>query len=135
MKSITLTIQSNGSGGWRLGINCKNSKTIFRYRKVKVFLYLPNHETIECYTACGNPSDKYGKWMATNPKTGMPYRKKGYDLNKKELSKWIVDNYINIEKNKERSVKFNYKKLLDCYHLYFDCNNNNQPIPAVSRKD
>lgn len=119
MKAIILTVQSNGSGGWRLGINCSDSKNIFRCRKVKVLLYLPKIDIIECYTACGNPCDKDQKWIRLNSKTGSPFRKKGYDLNKKELSNWISKNYKNDKKRRPRKLAFNLSKKLDVFHLHF----------------
>jgi hypothetical protein len=103
---IILTVQSNGSGGWRLGINCEDSKNIFRCRKVKVRLSLPNDLFIESFTACGNPCDNKGNWIKLNPITGKPYVKKGYDLNKKELSEWLSKRYPNKIKGKPRKLKF-----------------------------
>ena len=89
---MTLTVQSNGSGGYRLGINTEDSRDIFKCRKIRVRLFLPDKRKIVCLTACGNPCDKNGNWVAVNPVTLSPYRKKGYDLNKKELSEWIKEN-------------------------------------------
>ena len=119
MKTIILTAQSNGSGGWRLGINCEDSKKIYRCRKVKVRLFLTNDLFIECFTACGNPCDKNGSWIPINPKTNRPYRKKGYDLNKKELSEWLSKNYPNKIKGRPRKLKFEFIKEEKLFLLNF----------------
>ena len=54
-------MQSNGSGGWRLGINQEDSKNIFKCRKVNVRLLIEPDLFVECKTACGNPCDKNDK--------------------------------------------------------------------------
>lgn len=119
MKPIILTVQSNGSGGWRLGINSEDSKNIFRCRKVMVFLKLPVKILIECFTACGNPCDKNRNWIKLHSKTKKPYRKKGYDLNKKELSEWLSKNYPNEIKGEPRKLKFNISKKKEIFILNF----------------
>lgn len=89
MEEIKLTVQSNGNEGFRLGINTKDSIRIFGCRRVIVHLYLGKDiEKIECKTACGLPCDENSKQILTNPITKKKY-KKGYDLNKKEISVWI----------------------------------------------
>jgi hypothetical protein len=119
LKTIILTVQSNGSGGWRLGINCEDSKNIFRCRKVKVRLCFTNDPFIECFTACGNPCDNNGNWIPLNPKSGKPYQKKGYDLNKKELSEWLSKNYSNKIKGRPRKLKFTCVKEKQLFILNF----------------
>lgn len=119
MKTIILTVQSNGSGGWRLGINQEDSKNIFKCRKVKVRLLIACELLFECNTACGNPCDKKGAWIKLNPKTSMPYVKKGYDLNKKELSVWLSENYPNNTKGKPRKLKFDLSVERDVFNLNF----------------
>ncbi len=119
MKTLILTVQSNGSGGLRLGINQEDSKYIFKCRKVKVRLFIPSEPYIECYTACGNPCDKKGDWIKLNPKTSMPYVKKGYDLNKKELSIWLSKNYPNNTKQKPRKLKFDLTVEGEVFNLKF----------------
>lgn len=119
MKTIILTVQSNGTGGWRLGINQEDSKNIFKCRKAKVRLLLPKDIIIECYTACGNPCDETGDWIRLNPKTSMPYAKKGYDLNKKELSTWLSENYKNEFERKPRKLKFYFYMESEVFILKF----------------
>ena len=119
MIPIILTVQSNGSGGLRLGISSNDSRNIFKYRKVIVLLHLPNIETIKCRTACGNPNDENAEWISINPKTQKPYRKKGYDLNKKELSQWLLSNYNKTTKAESIKLKFNLEKKEDAFYLYF----------------
>lgn len=119
MKTIILTVQSNGSGGWRLGINQEDSKNIFKCRKVKVRLLIARELLFECNTACGNPCDKKGAWIKLNPKTSMHYVKKGYDLNKKELSVWLSENYPNNTKGKPRKLKFDLSVERDVFNLNF----------------
>lgn len=81
--TIYLTVQSNGSGGYRLGINSCDSKEIFKKRKQCVILKLGDL-SVPCKTACGVPN-----WY----KKKSDFKgKKGYDLNNKCLSKWIIDN-------------------------------------------
>ena len=122
MIPIILTVQSNGSGGMRLGISSDDSRNIFKYRKVIVLLHMPNIETIKCRTACGNPIDNNGKWIPINPKTQKPYRKKGFDLNKKELSKWLLSNFKKTTKAESIKLKFNLEKKEDTFCLYFKTN-------------
>lgn len=112
-------MQSNGSGGWRLGINCKDSKNIFRCRKVKVCLNLSVKLLVKCFTARGNPCDKNRNWIKVNSKTKKPYRKKGYDLNNKGLSEWLSKNYPNIISGKPRKLKFNLVKEKEIFILNF----------------
>jgi hypothetical protein len=119
MKTIILTVQSNGSGGLRLGINQEDSKNIFKCRKVKVRLLIEPDLFIECNTACGNPCDKKGDWINLNPKTSLPYVKKGYDLNKKELSVWLSENYPNNIKGKPRKLKFDLSVDGEVFNLNF----------------
>ncbi len=119
MKTIILTVQSNGSGGWRLGINQEDSKNIFKCRKVKVRLLIARDLIFECNTACGNPCDKKRHWIKLNPKTNMPYVKKGYDLNKKELSIWLSENYPNNTKRKPRKLKFDLTVEGEVFNLKF----------------
>lgn len=119
MKTIILTVQSNGSGGWRLGINSEDSKNIFICRRVKVRLCISNVPFIECFTACGNPCDDNGNWISLNPETGKPYKKKGYDLNKKELSDWLSENYPNDNKGGPRKLKFTCVKEKHLFILNF----------------
>jgi hypothetical protein len=116
---IILTMQSNGSGGMRLGISSNDSRNIFKCRKVIVLLHFPNIETIKCRTACGNPIDENGEWISINPKTQKPYRKKGFDLNKKELSKWLLSNFKKTTKAESIKLKFNLEKIGDTFCLYF----------------
>lgn len=92
MRIITLTVQSNGHQGYRLGINTEESRNTFKCRRVLVKLFLPNEKVIECRTSCGNPCNKKSKWITVNPQTGKPFRKKGYDLNNARLSQWIKQN-------------------------------------------
>jgi len=115
-------VQSNGSGGMRLGISSEDSKNIFIHRKVIVLLHLTNIEIIKCKTACGNPSDGNGKWIPINPKTKKPYRKKGFDLNKKELSQWLLSNFKKTTKGESITLKFNLEKTGDTFCLYFIAN-------------
>lgn len=119
MKTIILTVQSNGSGGWRLGINTEDSKKIFRCRRVKVRLCISSVQIIECFTACGNPCDDNGNWISLNPNTGKPYKKKGYDLNKKELSDWLSENYPNDNNGGPRKLKFTCVKKNHLFILNF----------------
>jgi hypothetical protein len=119
LKTIILTVQSNGSGGWRLGINSEDSKNIFICRRVKVRLCISNVPFIECFTACGNPCDDNGNWISLNPETGKPYKKKGYDLNKKELSDWLSENYPNDNKGGPRKLKFTCVKEKHLFILNF----------------
>jgi hypothetical protein len=119
LKTIILTVQSNGSGGWRLGINQEDSKSIFKCRKVKVRLLISRDLIFECNTACGNPCDKKRNWIKLNPKTNMPYVKKGYDLNKKELSIWLSENYPNNVKGKPRKLKFDLSIESEVFLLNF----------------
>ena len=119
MKSIVLTVQSNGSGGFRLGINTSDSKNIFKCRKVKVCLKLDSNLFIESYTACGNPCDKNREWIKLNSKTKKPYRKKGYDINKKELNFWLSQNYPNKIKGKPRKLRFSIFEDNNTFFLEF----------------
>ena len=119
MNKITLTVQSNGSGGWRLGINTEDSKNIFKCRKVKVFLNLSDNISIVCFTACGKPCDKNIKCIDLNSSTKKTYTKKGYDLNKKELSHWLSEKYPNIIKRKPRKLNFDIIKQGETFILNF----------------
>jgi hypothetical protein len=79
-KIICLTGQSNGSGGFRLGINRMDSEKYFKRRGRKVIIVIKSIPRINCRTACGIID-----WQKGNEKKG----KKSYDLNNKLLSKWI----------------------------------------------
>ena len=49
----------------------------------------------------------------------MPYVKKGYDLNKKELSVWLSENYPNHAKGKPRKLKFDLYVEREVFNLNF----------------
>ena len=120
MKILYLTVQSNGKGGYRLGINKKNLKNIFKCRGKFVSIELNSSKTVKCRTACGNPCDKIGNWILINSKSNKPYRKKGYDLNNKELSEWIKTNrFYNYDNGKPTKLKFTLIIMKDELHLKF----------------
>ena len=117
MKTIILKVQSNGSGGWRLGISAEDSN-FFRCRKVQVRLTLTDNLVCFCNTACGIPCDDNGNRVLSNPQTAKPY-KKGYDLNNKVLSEWLSENYTNIIKGKPRNLIFSLNEENGMVHLNF----------------
>ena len=105
-RSICLTVQSNGSNGYRLGISRADSEDIFKKRQQSVVLKL-GELIICCKTACGVPD-----W---NNKNSVFPQKKGYDLNKKQLSEWIMNNHFCCYPKRHPtklsfSWKFNQKK-------------------------
>ncbi len=73
MKIIILTVQSNGSGGWRLGLSKEDSIKLFSHRE-SVCFQLTGELIIYFKAACGASE------------------KKAYDFNNKKLSIWIVEN-------------------------------------------
>jgi len=97
-QKITLTVQSNGSGLYRLGVNTLDSATLFKCRGRVVKLILSEKLSVHCKTTCGVLCDSKGLWFRENPKTKQLYRKKGYDLYSKELSSWIVENEFHLYK-------------------------------------
>ncbi len=80
---------------------------------------MPNDIFIDCNTACGNPCDKKGNWIKLNPKTSKPFVKKGYDLNKKELSIWLSKKYPNKIKGKPRKLEFDLTLQREVFLLNF----------------
>lgn len=117
---IELFVQSNGAGGFRLGISVNDSKEIFKCRGVRVQLHLPTNIIIDCKTSCGNPCDEDGSWLKLNPRSGLPIRKKGYDLNSKILSTWISKNYPKDPKSDRVVLKFKIEHKDECFQLTFD---------------
>ncbi|MEI6190466.1 MAG: hypothetical protein WCP61_08605 [Chitinophagia bacterium] len=73
MKTLILTVQSNGNGGWRLGLSKPDSENYFTHLESVRFL-LSNGLEINCNAACGIS------------------KKKSFDFNNKLLSKWIIEN-------------------------------------------
>ena len=122
MKDLILTVQSNGNGGYRLGISKEDSLEYFKCRGVRVHLYLGTNKRLMCKTACGNCCDERGNWLKNNPKTGKPYSKKGYDLNHKELSEWIkTEGFNNYKTGYPKKLIFKIEILQGEIHLtYFD---------------
>jgi len=119
MKDIILTVQSNGNGGYRLGIGKENSLKYFKCRGVRVHLYLSVTEEIICKTACGSPCDKNGNWLKHNPTTGKPY-KKAYDLNHKKLSDWIKGKkYNNYDEGQPKKLIFKIEVLQEEIYLKY----------------
>ena len=76
MKTLTLTVQSNGNGGWRLGLSKLDSEKYFTHMESVRFL-LSKELEINCNAACGTS------------------KKKSFDFNNKELSDWIEKNRFN----------------------------------------
>ena len=72
MKTIVLTVQPS-SNYWRLGLYTNDSKAHFSHLE-SVILILTNDTVLFCKAACGTS------------------RKKAFDFNSIELSKWITDN-------------------------------------------
>ena len=73
MKSILLTVQSNGSGGWRLGLNKNDSIKYFSHLETIQFV-LTDELILFCNAVCGTS------------------QKKAFDFNNVKLSKWIIEN-------------------------------------------
>lgn len=73
MKRLILTVQSNGSGGWRLALYREDSIKYFSHLESVQFV-LTNELVLFCKAACGTSN------------------KKAYDFNNIKLSQWIVDN-------------------------------------------
>lgn len=115
--NITLTIQSAGSNRFRLGVSAKDSRNIFKRRRVRVVIKFRKKKEIECFTACG-PAGKNGKWTEENPKTKKSFRKKGYDLNKIELSERL-NKVVGQIKTRSKKIDFQIKKLSNGYLLTF----------------
>jgi len=115
--NITLTVQSAGSDRFRLGVSAKDSRNIFKRRRVRVVIKFHDKNEIVCSTACG-PADKNGKWTKINPKTKKPFRKKGYDLNKVELSKHL-SKVVGQIKTRSKKIDFRITKKSDGYLLTF----------------
>ena len=89
MKKIILTAQSNGSCGWRLGINKEDSIQYFSHLE-SVQIDLADGQVLICNAACGTS------------------KKKAYDFNNVNLSKWIVDNNFH-QYIKRRPTKLVFK--------------------------
>ena len=116
MTPIILTVQSCGLASYRLGINVKCSREVFKCRKVPVRIHIKGYVAIECKTACGNPCDKSDKWLIKD----KPVRKKGYDLNSKKLSKWISESgYVSVKKGKPKKLEFSLWEENSVIHLSF----------------
>ena len=73
MKILILTVQSNGNGGWRLGLSKLDSEKYFTHLE-SVRFFLSKELEINCNAACGTS------------------KKKSFDFNNKLLSKWIIEN-------------------------------------------
>lgn len=94
MEQIKLAVQScekvteKCKGKYRLGISISDSISIFKVRRLKVFLILDDN-VIETKTICGPPL------------------KKGFDLYHKDLDIWIKKNkFCNYEKGKPTKLIF-----------------------------
>lgn len=74
---IILKVQSAGSNLWRLGLNTKDSVEKFQHGENVKFI-LSTELVIYCNVACGTS------------------KKRTFDFNKNELSKWIVCNKYHI---------------------------------------
>ncbi len=102
MKTITLTVQSNGTGEWRLGLNKDDSIKYFSHRESVCFV-LTNKLIISCKTACGTSE------------------KKAYDFNNKKLSNWIVENsFHKYQHRKPTKLIFEYTILENEKRLTFE---------------
>jgi len=126
---IILTIQSAGQGLRRLGVSACDSRCIFKKRGVRVWIIICKQK-FECYTACG-PSDGKGNWVKINPMTNKPFRKKGYDLNKKAFSH-ILDKWANEIHGHSKRLDFRLKKTADGFSatfIKFSDNRNIQTSP------
>ncbi|MBK9191678.1 MAG: hypothetical protein IPM77_09285 [Crocinitomicaceae bacterium] len=83
-KIIFLAAQSNGTGGFRLGINKIDSEECFKRRGRIVILIIKGLPVIKCKTACGITD-----WTIEFKEK----RKKSYDLNSQLISSWIKLNF------------------------------------------
>lgn len=100
---IILKVQSSGNNNWRLGLNTKDSVEHFTHGENVKFI-LSSELIIYCNVACGTS------------------KKKAFDFNKIELSKWIVCNEYHIypllsptELNFELTIQNNAKCLTLLY--------------------
>lgn len=98
-KKLKLTVQSCGSGKFRLGINANDSSTIFQVRYRKVTLKMDKSNSICTKTTCGPPKED----KAIRRKK----YKKGYDLYGKQIDEWIRLNLFHCyEKGKPTKLEF-----------------------------
>ena len=79
MCKIILTVQPAGNNKYRLGINTKDSRNIFKKRKVPVMIKLDENLLICTKTTCGCKDMEHDCYV----------RKKGYDLYHRKISEWI----------------------------------------------
>ncbi len=99
IKELILTVQSGGKTGsngkkkYRLGFNTSDSNEYF-YKPLQIYLILDDSFVYTVKIACGPPS------------------KKCYDINKKELSDWIIAKKFHCyPRGKPIRLKFKYEKL------------------------
>lgn len=109
--TIELTVQPSGRRGnyvYRLGINSHDSKTYFKMRGRKVDLILEKDKDVVIKTkmACGPPDNDWER----------KENKKGYDLNSKDIDKWI------------RKHEFHLYRDKDPTKLLFELNAGNEPL-------
>lgn len=107
---IILSVQPTGKkGNYRLGINTFDSKKHFKERGKEVLITLRlGEENIISKTSCGQPNNK------SDSKT----RKKGYDINGKKISNWIIDEGFN-HYGKGNPTKLLFELTTNPLHLIF----------------
>ncbi len=97
--NITLTVQPCGNGKYRLGINAKDSQSIFMCRGARVDLIICKM-VLELKTSCGKPCG--------NEVDGRKY-KKGYDLYHKDLDCWLNEKgYVKYCPSNPTKLTFSY---------------------------
>src|SRR5690606_30067907 len=118
---ILLTVQSQGNGKYRLGVNVKDSREIFkrRYRQVCLILEELNVRTkttcVKTKTTCGLPDFE---------KEHIDVRKKkGYDLSDKKINEWIQSNKFQCyNKSTPTKLEFEIIKISEEIKLKFTGN-------------
>ncbi len=104
LELITLTVQparNRKFGIYRLGIDSNVSNKYF-YKPLKVKIKLRKSDVFEVSIACGPPS------------------KSGYDLNKKEISNWIIENdFHKYVKGSPTKLKFELHKQEGIFTLIY----------------